>query len=57
MDLQLKVTFHRCKSTKLRWRPSWTRRNEPFHEITATFLRDADALYFNDGTLKEEQAC
>jgi len=27
-----------------------------FHEITATFLRDADALYFNSGTLKEEQA-
>jgi hypothetical protein len=27
-----------------------------FHEIMATFLRDADALYFNDGTLKEEQA-
>ncbi len=27
-----------------------------FHEITATFLRDADALYFNDRTLKEEQA-
>ena len=27
-----------------------------FHEITATFLRDADALYFNDPTLTEEQA-
>jgi hypothetical protein len=27
-----------------------------FHEITATFLSDVDTLYFNDGTLKEEQA-
>jgi hypothetical protein len=27
-----------------------------FHEITAMFLRDADGLYFNDRTLKEEQA-
>jgi hypothetical protein len=27
-----------------------------FHEITATFLPDADILYFNELTLKEEQA-